>query len=162
MSFLDLDEFLIDLSTKVELVYTPLVDAKRYPEGVDVALVEGSICNTDHVELIQTIRRNTRVVVAFGDCAVTGNVTAMRNPLGSAQPVLERSYLDPHNLNPRIPDEAGIVPGLLREAWPIHRVIEVDAYLPGCPPPADRIKAVLVQLLEGKTVELTGKDLRFG
>ena len=52
MSFLDMDEFLIDLAGKVDVVFSPFVDVKEYPEGVDVALVEGAVCNEDHLTLL--------------------------------------------------------------------------------------------------------------
>jgi NAD-reducing hydrogenase small subunit len=162
MSFLDLDEFLIDLAGKADLVYSPIIDVKRYPEAVDVALVEGAVANQDHLELIHTIRRNTRVLVSFGDCAVTGNVTALRNSLGGAEPVLRRSYLEQVDLQPRAPSEKGIVPVLLDRVVPVHAVVKVDHYLPGCPPPAGRIRAVLEQLLAKAAVHLEGRDIKFG
>src|SRR5579871_1634055 len=90
MSFLDLDEFLIDLAWKVDIVFSPFLDAKEYPERVDAVLVEGAIANAEHLALIRRVRERSRTLISFGDCAVTGNVTAMRNPLGSALPVLTR------------------------------------------------------------------------
>jgi NAD-reducing hydrogenase small subunit len=162
MSFLDLDEFLIELAGKADLVYSPIIDVKRYPETVDIALVEGAVANHDHLELIHTIRRNTRILVSFGDCAVTGNVTALRNSLGSAEPVLRRSYLEQVDLQPQIPSEKGIVPVLLDRVVPVHNVVSVDYYLPGCPPPAPRIRAVLEQLLAGGPAHLEGRDIKFG
>jgi NAD-reducing hydrogenase small subunit len=162
MSFLDLDEFLIDLAEKAELVYSPIIDVKRYPDSVDVALVEGAVANQDHLELIHTIRRNTRMLISFGDCAVTGNVTALRNSLGCAEPVLRRSYLEQVDLQAQIPSERGIVPVLLDRVLPVHAVVDVDIYLPGCPPPAPRIRAVLEQLLAGATPNLEGRDIKFG
>ena len=85
MSFLDLDEFLIDLAGKVDIVYSPLIDVKEYPEGVDVCLVEGAVCNRDNLEQLLKVRQRTRVLISFGDCAVTGNVPAIRNQLGPGQ-----------------------------------------------------------------------------
>ena len=76
MSFLDLDEGLLELAQKVELVYSPIADPKHFPENVDVTLVEGAVANIDHVELAKEIRARSKIVVSFGDCAVTGNVTA--------------------------------------------------------------------------------------
>jgi NAD-reducing hydrogenase small subunit len=83
MSFLDLDEFLIDLAGMVDLVYSPVVDVKHYPEKVDLCLIEGAVCNLDNLEILHQIRARTKTLVAFGDCAVTGNVPAMRNQLGT-------------------------------------------------------------------------------
>lgn len=162
MSFLDLDEWLFELARVAEVVYSPVVDTKEYPEGVDVCLIEGAVANTDHLDLARTIRQRTRVLVAFGDCAVTGNVTALRNPLGTAEPVLRRAYLDPANLRPQIPAEPGVVPPLLDRVMPLHEVVPVDFFLPGCPPPAPRIRTFLEALLEGRAPHLAPEHLKFG
>jgi NAD-reducing hydrogenase small subunit len=162
MSFLDLDEFLIDLAGKVELVFSPFVDVKEYPEDVDVVLIEGAVSNEDHLRLLLLIRARTRIVVSFGDCAVTGNVTALRNPFGGAEGVLRRVYLENGDREARIPAAPGIVPALLETVIPVHAIIQVDVFLPGCPPPAPRIRAVLEAILEGRTPHLTGEEIRFG
>ncbi|HSN92368.1 MAG TPA: hypothetical protein VLS93_14145 [Anaeromyxobacteraceae bacterium] len=161
MSFLDLDERLLDLARRMDLVFSPLVDAKEFPEGVEVALVEGAVANEDHLALARRIRARTRVLVALGDCAVTGNVTAIRNALGGALPVLERSYRDPADLHAGIPAEPGILPRLLDRVLPLHQVVRVDLWLPGCPPSAEIIGAALEDLLAGRAPDLAGK-LRFG
>jgi NAD-reducing hydrogenase small subunit len=162
MSFLDMDEWLIDLADMADIVYTPFQDVKEFPEGVDVSLVEGAVANEDHREQIERVRERSRVVVSFGDCAVTGNVTSLRNPLGRAEPVLRRSYFELATLNPRIPDEKGIVPLLLDRVLPVHEVVRVDYYVPGCPPPADRIRHVLEELIAGREPKLEGRELKFG
>jgi NAD-reducing hydrogenase small subunit len=161
MSFLDLDERLLDLARRMDLVYSPIVDAKEFPDGVDVALVEGAVANEDHVAMARRIRERTRVLVAFGDCAVTGNVTAIRNALGGALPVLERAYRDPADLHAGIPAEPGIVPRLLDRVLPLHQIVKVDVWLPGCPPSADVIGAAIEDLLAGRPPDLAGK-VRFG
>jgi NAD-reducing hydrogenase small subunit len=164
MSFLDLDEFLIDFAGKVEMVYSPVMDVKEYPHDVDVCLVEGAVCNEDNLELIHKIRARTKVLVSFGDCAVTGNVPAMRNQLGldNADDVLQRAYVENAQFNPVKPKADGIVPKLLERVKPVHEVVNVEYFLPGCPPPAPRIKAFMVQVLEGKTPKLEGTQLKFG
>ena len=164
MSFLDLDEFLIDLAGMIELVYSPVIDVKEYPEGVDVCLIEGAVCNADNLEILHKIRARTKVLVSFGDCAATGNVPAMRNQLGldNADNVLQRAYIENAQYNPVKPKADGIVPTLLERVLPVHVVVPVEYFLPGCPPPADRIKAVMVQVLDGKTPKLAGAQLKFG
>lgn len=162
MSFLDLDEWLIDLAQRVELVYSPVVDVKHFPDEVDVSLVEGAIANEENREMAHRIRAASRYVIGFGDCAVTGNVTASRNPLGLRLEVLQSVYLYGGDLNPRIPDEPGIVPTLLDKVVPLHQVIPVDFQLPGCPPPADRIRLVLQALLEGRVPVLPPEQRTFG
>jgi len=100
--------------------------------------------------------------VAFGDCAVNGNVTAMRNPVGAPDQILQQVYLRGPDLTPRIPSLDGIVPPLLDRVRPLHEVVRVDAFLLGCPPPAERIRAVLEQALAGAVPRLEGSALKAG
>ena len=164
MSFLDLDEFLIDLADAVDLVYSPVVDVKDYPENVDLCLIEGAVCNEDNLEILHKIRARTKVLVSFGDCAVTGNVPAMRNPFGidNVENVLQRAYIENAQNNPSVPKADGIVPQLLECVQPVHELVYVEYFLPGCPPPAARIKALVGQLLAGTEPKLEGTQLKFG
>ncbi len=164
MSFLDLDEVLIDLADAIEVVYSPIVDVKEYPENVDVCLIEGAVCNADNLELLHKIRQRTKVLVAFGDCAVTGNVPAIRNQLGlgNAESVLQKAYIENAQDNPSVPKADGIVPQLLERVMPVHEAVHVEHFLPGCPPPAARIQALLGQMLSGVEPKLAGVDLKFG
>jgi len=162
MSFLDLDEWLLELAQFADIVYTPIADFKKYPENVDAVLVEGAIANEDNLEFIQLVRARTKLLIAFGDCAVTGNVTALRNTLGGALPVLERSYLELADLNASLPEDLGVLPRLLDRVEPLHKVVHVDAFLPGCPPPADRIRKALEALRDGQPLQLEGPDIKFG
>jgi NAD-reducing hydrogenase small subunit len=164
MSFLDLDEFLVDIAGLVDVVYSPVVDVKEYPENVDVCLIEGAICNEDNLELLHKVRQRTKVLISFGDCAVTANVPAMRNQLGlgNEESVLQVAYVDNAQFNQRVPSAGdGIVPTLLKRVMPVHEVVHVEHFLPGCPPSAANIKALLTQLLSGGP-KLEGKQIKFG
>jgi len=159
MSFLDQDEALIDLAQQIELVYSPIVDIKVFPEGVDVTLVEGAVANEDQEELIKYARERTKVLISLGDCAVTGNVTGLRNSLTqSSEAVLNRAYIETADVNPQIPMD---VPELLPKALPLHEVIKVDYYIPGCPPPAGLINWVIGRLVRGLPVNMEGRS-KFG
>jgi NAD-reducing hydrogenase small subunit len=71
MSFLDIDERLLALAEKADLVYSPLVDRKNFPEMVDVTLIEGAVSNEDDLAKIRKVRAHTKILVSLGDCAVT-------------------------------------------------------------------------------------------
>jgi NAD-reducing hydrogenase small subunit len=147
MSLLDTDERLVSLAQLVTVVWGPLVDAKEFPENVDVTLVEGAISSEDDLHRIRLVRSRTRILVTLGDCAITGNVSAMRNNFG-ANAVLKRAYLENATLDAQIPRQ--VIPPLLPIVRPVHEFVPVDVFVPGCPPPADLIFSVLSDLLEGK------------
>ena len=161
MSLLDMDERLLDLAAQIDLVFSPFMDVKEFPEGVDVTLVEGAVANEDHLRQIKTVRDRSVVLVAFGDCAVTGNVTALRNPFGGAEPVLQSVYADAAAGRARPVFEPGIVPALLDKVLTVRECVVVDFYLPGCPPHADLIHHVLTELIAGRRPNLRG-DARLG
>ncbi|NWF70537.1 MAG: NADP oxidoreductase [Chloroflexi bacterium] len=158
MSFLDIDERLLALAKVADLVYSPLVDHKKFPEDVAVTLVEGSVSSTEDLEKIKHVRAHSKFIVSMGDCAVTGNVPSMRNPLG-VDVILRRAYLEEGLENPQIPSL--VVPKLLPLVKPVHAVVKVDVYVPGCPPHAETLFYVVSELLAGRLPDLT-KMTRFG
>ena len=147
MSLLDTDERLIEVAKHVDVVWGPLVDHKEFPADVDVTLVEGAISSVEDLHRIKLVRARTGILVSLGDCAVTGNVSAMRNRFG-ARAVLRRAYLENETLDAQIPRQ--VIPDLLPMARPVHEVVPVDVFVPGCPPSADLLFSVLSDLLEGK------------
>lgn len=158
MSFLDLDERLIDLAGLVDICYTPIADIKIFPENVDIALVEGAIANEWHLRDIREIRERTKILIALGDCAVNGNVTALRNLFASNQ-ILQRAYHDTA-ISRGIPGETDVLPKLLDRVLRIQDVVKVDYFLPGCPPGADAIFELLSDLVAGRTPSAGGR--KFG
>jgi NAD-reducing hydrogenase small subunit len=158
MSILDIDEAIAAVAQKADIVYGPLVDAQEFPEDVDVTLVEGAVSSQDDYEKIKHVRENTRLLVALGDCAVTSNVPAMRNSI-PVKKLLERIYVQGVDAKPRIPTDG--VPALLKRAVPLHEVVKVDLFVPGCPPPAAAIGFVLGELMEGRMPDLATK-VKFG
>jgi NAD-reducing hydrogenase small subunit len=147
MSILDMDERLLELADRVELVYSPLVDAKEYPPDVDIALVEGAVGNEEQAHFARLMRERTKIFVSLGDCAVTGNILAYRNPM-PVEAIIDRVFAETAANGPVVPGRE--VPALLPEARPIHEVIPVDVFIPGCPPSADLIHHVLDELLAGR------------
>ncbi len=156
MSFLDQDERLIDLAKNVELVYSPFVDIKDFPENVDITLIEGAVGNEEQLDLLRKARTRTKILVSLGDCAVTGNVTALRNAFSNSdKAVVQKAYVETADVNPQIPT---YVPRLLDQAHALHETVRVDYFIPGCPPSADLINSVLTELLSGRTPKMEGRS----
>jgi NAD-reducing hydrogenase small subunit len=158
MSFLDMDERLLELAELVDVVYSPLVDAKEFPDEVDIALVEGAVSSTDDEKKIRKVRAHTKTLVAMGDCAVTGNISAMRNPIGP-EAILNRAYIENASAQQQIP--CAVVPRLLKVVRPVHELVKVDVFLPGCPPSAATFYAALMALVTGGPLDVPALT-RFG
>jgi NAD-reducing hydrogenase small subunit len=129
MSLLDTDEGIVAVLEKADIVFGPLVDAQEWPEGVDVAVIEGAVSSEDDLELAKTARARSKIVVALGDCAVTGNVPSMRNGIPTRK-LLERVYVEGATEEPGVPTDG--VPALLKQAGPLQAAIKVDVHVPGC------------------------------
>jgi len=158
MSLLDMDAGVIALAGKVDLVYGPLVDAQEFPDGVDVTLVEGAVSSIEDMHKIQQIRQRTHVLISLGDCAITSNVPSMRNSIPVSK-LLQRVYVEGSDEGKMIPSDG--VPALMKHARPVHEFVEVDMYVPGCPPPAKAILGVVTDLLEGRKPGVNQK-VKFG
>lgn len=158
MSLLDIDAAIISLARKIDLVYGPLVDGQEFPEGVDLVLVEGAVSSQDDLNKLQKIRSRSHILVSLGDCAVTGNVPAMRNSV-PVNKLLQRIYVDGAQEGKIVPTDR--VPALLKNARPLREFVKVDFYLPGCPPPSKAIACLINDLLDGRKVE-AGRKVKFG
>jgi len=149
---------ILALAESVDLVYSPLVDAKEFPEEVDITLVEGAVASVEDREKIEKIRAHTKTLVSLGDCAVTANVPSMRNAF-RLDAVYGRAYRENATINQQIPVE--VIPKLLAKVRPVHEVVDVDVFVQGCPPSADAIFFVLTELIAGRKPELS-QATRFG
>jgi NAD-reducing hydrogenase small subunit len=158
MSLVDIDEAILIVAQRADIVYGPLVDAQEFPPDVDVAIVEGAVSSQDDLEKIKRVRERSRILVALGDCAVTSNVPSMRNRL-PVKMLLERIYIEGADVQKGIPTDG--VPTLLKQAIPLQDVVKVDVHVPGCPPSASSILFVLTELLDGRIPDLKSK-VRFG
>ncbi len=158
MSILDMDERLVELSEQFDLVYSPLVDHKEFPAQVDVALIEGSVSSDEDERKIRLVRAHTRTLISLGDCAVTGNVPAMRNPIPVPE-LLDCVYKGNGLLQGQVPTQR--LPALLPRVRPVHEVVDVDVFVPGCPPSADTIFFVISELLAGRVPDVADLS-RFG
>ena len=161
MSFLDLDERLVDLVKLIDILFSPIVDTKiKDMPQVDVGIVEGCVNNTDQEHELKIMRAHCKILIAIGDCAVTGNIPALRNQF-PLKDCLARAYEQAEsNRISCIPNDP-VVPGLCPKARPLQEVVKVDFHIRGCPPDADMIWYALTELLAGRTPQWNEKNLRY-
>ncbi|MCX7817448.1 MAG: NADP oxidoreductase [Syntrophales bacterium] len=162
MSFLDIDERILNLLEKVEITSSPITDLKHPPkDGVTVGILEGAICNTHNVDVAKMMRERCQILIAMGDCAVFGGVPAMRNLCGTEE-ALRRAYLEAESVVDGLIPDSPELGKPLETVLPVDRVVKVDLYIPGCPPRADAIYYVLTELLAGRfPVELPQELLTY-
>jgi NAD-reducing hydrogenase small subunit len=159
MSLLDIDERILELVELIELDRTPLTDIKQIGQ-CDLGIIEGGVSNAENVEVLRDFRKHCKILVAIGACAVNGGVPAMRNEFKLAE-VLEEAYVNGVGIhNPGIPNDPEI-PLLLNRVHPIHEVVKVDYFLPGCPPSGDTIWTFLTQLIEGKPIGFPSTQIQY-
>jgi NAD-reducing hydrogenase small subunit len=162
MSFLDIDERIVELLKHVELTSTPITDLKHPPEeGVDVGILTGAIGNEDELEEAKEMRERSKILIAMGDCAVFGGICTMRNFFPKEE-VLRRGYIETEStVDGEIPEHEDLAP-LTEQVQGVGDIVPVDIYVPGCPPSADVIWYVLTELLEGRMPKMEGKVLKYG
>ena len=159
MSFLDIDERILELVELVEFDRSPINDIKTIG-ACDVGIIEGGVANEENVQVLKEFRRNCKVLIAMGACAINGGIPAMRNQF-ELKECLQESYIDGIGVaNPQIPDDPEI-PMLLNKVHPIYEVVQVDYFLPGCPPSADAIWTFLTELLAGKPISLAYNQIHY-
>lgn len=160
MSLLDIDERLFDLLERVELDRSPLTDIKRLGT-CDIGLVEGGLCNAENVLVLREFRARCKTLVAVGACAVNGGLPAQRNHLDVGVMLTDIYRTRPGLRAPaRVPDDPEL-PLPLNNVHPIHEVVHVDYFLPGCPPSADAIWSFLSDLMAGRTPHLGHGLMRY-
>jgi NAD-reducing hydrogenase small subunit len=160
MSFLDIDEELIELAKQVEFTRTPLTDIKDF-SPVDIGIVEGAVGNVEQDEIIRKLRENCRVLVAWGDCACFGGIASMRNNF-DVKDVIKRSFVETEGTVKNQSLTFKDVPPLLNQVKPINQVVRVDCYVPGCSPSAKVIYYTFNQILKGRIPVLPSEQFRYG
>ena len=152
MSILDIDERLFDLLQLIEFDRTPLTDIKEIGK-CDIGIIEGGLCNAENVHVLREFRSHCTTLIALGACAINGGLPAQRNNL-SLPLILQEVYHTSVGLaNGLIPNDPEL-PLPLSKVRPLHEVVTIDYFIPGCPPSADAIWQFLNDLIAGRTPHL--------
>lgn len=160
MSLLDIDERFLQLLERVEFDRSPIDDIKHISGPVDLGLIEGGVCNAENVHVLREFRRMCRVLVAVGECSITGGIPSMRNSF-TLKECLEESYIRGFGVEfAHVPDDPEI-PLLLDKVYPLHEVVKIDHFLPGCPPSAEAFWHFLSELAEGRSAHLPAELIHF-
>lgn len=163
MSFLDIDERILDLIELVEFNKSPVDDIKTFTKQCDIGLIEGGCCNSENVEVLKEFRKHCKILVSVGECAIMGGLPALRNGI-SVKECLEEAYLNGPTVNvntDRILPNDEELPMILDRVYPCHEIVKIDYYLPGCPPTADLIWNALVALVTGDELKLPYEVVKF-
>jgi len=160
MSILDIDERILQLIDLVEFNKSPIDDIKRFTKRCDIGLIEGGCCNSENVENLRSFRKNCTTLISVGECAIMGGLPAMRNGI-PVKECLEEAYLKSPTVDDTVIPNDDELPMILDRVYPLHEIVKIDYYLPGCPPRADLIWQALVALLTNKPLELPYEVLKF-
>jgi len=162
MSILDIDDRILKLIELVDFDKSPIDDIKEFTGQCLVGLIEGGCCNEENVRVLRDFRKHCDVLISLGDCATMGGLPAMRNGI-PLEECMEEAYLNGvtvYNPQKRIPSDPEL-PLLLDKVYPLHEVVKIDYYLPGCPPSADTIWETLVALLNNKPLDLPYELIKY-
>jgi F420-non-reducing hydrogenase small subunit len=161
----DLAESILDVVQAVDIVFWPVaLDFKRWDleSMADVSIlasfINGAVRTTEQEEMAHLLRQKSQVVVAFGACAQLGGIPGLANLWGRRE-VVQAVYFDsPSTVNPERTAPAGehfednkrvTLPVLFDTVKSLDQTIEVDYYVPGCPPTPKVIQQAVGTLLSG-------------
>jgi NAD-reducing hydrogenase small subunit len=160
MSVLDIDAKILQLIELVEFNKSPIDDIKSFTKPCDVGLIEGGCCNSENVEVLRSFRKNCKALVAVGECAIMGGLPAMRNGIPIKE-CLEEAYLRCPTVDDKIIPNDEELPIILDKVYPLHEIVKIDYFLPGCPPSANLIWEALTALIGGKPISLTYNLIKY-
>jgi NAD-reducing hydrogenase small subunit len=162
MSFLDIDERLFELFELVEFDRSPLTDIKEVglQGDCDLGIIEGGLCNAENVHVLREFRARCRKLVALGACAVNGGLPAQRNHLKLTEILEEVYHTSPGIAQGLIPNDPEL-PLPLNKVHPLHEVVKIDWFIPGCPPSGEAIWKALTDIIAGREPALGFGVLRY-
>ena len=162
MSLLDIDLGLLDIIEFVEFNKSPINDIKEFTKQCDLGIIEGGCCNSENVEVLREFRRKCDLLVCVGECAIWGGLPAMRNtiPLGEC---LEEAYLNGMTTEPGeyVVPYSPDLPKILDRVYACNEIVEIDHFIPGCPPDANHMWKVIQNVLFGEQYSVLYSEFKY-
>jgi F420-non-reducing hydrogenase small subunit len=165
VAILDTHEKILDIAAAADIVFWPIAldfkyaDVEAMPDNhVDVTLFNGAIRNSENEHLARLLRAKSKVLVAFGSCAHMGGIPGLANLFDRRQ-IFQRVYADsqstvnPEGIEPQpqsaAPEGPLSIPELYDTVRPLDYVVDVDYYMPGCPPTPKQVWNVVQAIVAG-------------
>ena len=169
IAVLDLNEKILDVVNLADIVFWPVAmdikynEVENFPDGyMDVCFFNGSVRNSEQEHLAKLLRKKAKVLIAFGSCAHHGSIPGLAN-LSKREDILKTVYKEtasttnPDNKQPLINSKDNgyelTIPEFYDRVRPLDKVVEVDYYLPGCPPPVPLIINAVEAIAKGQLPE---------
>ncbi len=164
MSILDIDDRILQLIDLVEFNKSPVNDIKVFTKECDIGIIEGGVCNSENVHVLKDFRKNCKILISLGECAIMGGLPALRNNI-PVRECLEEAYLNGPTVKDANPEKIlpndDELPMILDQVYPCHEIVKIDYYLPGCPPRADLIWNALAALVTGSEMDLPYEVVKY-
>ena len=178
IAVLDVEEKILDVAAFFDIVFWPCAmdfkykDVEAMPDGsIDLCLFNGAIRTSENELLAHLLRKKAKVLVAFGSCAMEGCIPGLAN-LTTKQAIFEWAYKEsPSTVNtngaapvPRYaaPEGELEIPEFYESVRTLSQVVPVDYFIPGCPPQAPQILAVMTAIMTGAQLPPPGAVLGAG
>jgi len=165
VAILDIDERILDVIKIADIVFWPCAMDFKYKDVeameddfIDVCFYNGAVRNSEQEHLAHLLKKKSKIMVAFGSCACFGGIPALAN-LFTKDEIMARQYFEtPTTVNPdrilpqtsyQAPEGELTIPEFYEDVKALGQVIPVDYFVPGCPPPPDRIATAIEAIAAG-------------
>jgi F420-non-reducing hydrogenase small subunit len=172
VSVLDVHEALFDVVAAADLVFWPIALDTKYKDveamadqAIDVTLYNGAVRNSENEHLAHLLRKKSKVLVAYGSCAHLGGIPGLAN-FHNREAIFERVYEtsestgNPDKVRPqpetRVKEGVLELPVFYNDVRALDQVVDVDYYLPGCPPQTERLVEVFMAIVKGEELPPKG------
>ncbi len=167
IAVLDVNEKILDIAGAADIMLWPCAMDFKYDDvrawedkSIDVCLFNGAVRNTEQLEIAKLLRQKAKVMVAFGACACNGGIPSLAN-LTTKEGILERAYVTAESVEKngtpvfpqhetKVPEGEMELPELFEDVYKLSDVIQVEYFLPGCPPTPDMIMTAVNAIVSGQ------------